>query len=65
MLSDFRSARKVFDTTRLKLEQEAHSYGLDVQKNRRRYQEAKHAVEDSKTKYESALTNLKQKKQDE
>jgi hypothetical protein len=54
LIKDKRSARKAFDATRLRIEQENHSSALDVQKTRRKYQESKHAAEDAKQKYEQS-----------
>ena len=53
-----RSARKAFDSTRLRIEQENNVSAQEVQKTRRRYQESKHAAEDAKQRYE--LSKAKQ-----
>ena len=60
----YRSARKVFDATRMRIESENHQSAIDVQKTRRRYQEARHIAEDAKLKYEQSLQSGKAKQQE-
>lgn len=59
-----RGARKAFDTTRSRVETENHQSAQDVQKSRRRYQEARHIAEDAKLKYEQSCIGGKAKQQE-
>ena len=54
----------MFDATRSRIESENHQSALDVQKTRRRYQEARHIAEDAKFKYEQSLHGGKAKQQE-